>query len=249
MGRLAVRKQRRMLLGWFKWTPVVAIPFAVLFIHAWLNVHILRADYVLRELDREARELQEQLRHAGVVQAVQQAPEALAVHASQMEFILPQPGQQEIIAYNAVDIRPMPEDKSFELARRTPASMVPNEPVRMAKPTKLEAPAGAATIGAATATATATAGADTAVSAAPVTDTERATAPMAPAGLPDTEWVTVEVALPVTATASAAASSPVASPSREPEPVRPPVMLDLPEDLFIEELLPFDLDTGGLEVL
>ena len=51
MQRMTIKNQRRILRGWIKWVPVLAIPFSVLFFHAWLNIQILRADYALRKLD------------------------------------------------------------------------------------------------------------------------------------------------------------------------------------------------------
>ncbi len=118
MRNLLVRRQRRMLRGWFRWIPVLAIPFTVLFIHAWLNIQILRADYVLRELDKESKVLQGQLDHAGVVQSVQQDPEILAAQADRLEFVPPKPGQREVISYNPREFTPSPDEEAFAMAQR-----------------------------------------------------------------------------------------------------------------------------------
>jgi hypothetical protein len=120
MGKLLVRKQRRMLRGWIKWVPVIAIPFAVLFTHTWLNIQILRADYVLRETDKEVKQLQEELLYAGVVKTVKQDPDILAAQAAELGFVPPKPGQRELIDYDPTKLMFQSPDNDFAVARRAP---------------------------------------------------------------------------------------------------------------------------------
>lgn len=117
MHRTSTKNQRRALWGWIKWAPVVAIPFSVLFFHAWLNVQILRADYVLRELSSKARELDDQLAHTDVAGSIHEAPEILAERAELLDFVPPGPGQREAIPYDPAVLDRFPEDSVFEMAR------------------------------------------------------------------------------------------------------------------------------------
>lgn len=126
MHRMTVKHQRRILRGWLKWTPVLAIPFSILFFHAWLNIQILRADYVLRELDAEARDLTDRLNHTGIAQTIHEDPEVLAAQAGTMNFVPPQPGQREVIRYDPNVPLVHLEDTMFDLALRdTPAQPDP----------------------------------------------------------------------------------------------------------------------------
>ena len=231
MGGLMARRQRRMLRGWIKWIPVVAIPFSVLFTHAWLNIEILRADYVLRELDKESRLLQEELRRAGIDQSDQEVLEILADQALEMDFIDPKPGQQELILYDPAEFLAHPDEQVFEMAHRDephpePAVIAPTMSTPVAEPAAplTEAPL-------------------TAEIGAPVDAPERATpesvestTPVAPVE-PSPVWLTVEES----------AETVFALP--EPAPEEATVVLELPEDAYVEELPGIEADMGTLEVL
>jgi len=122
MKRSSMKKQRRMLRGWVKWVPVVAIPFSILFFHTWLNIQILRADYVLRELDSEAREWSERLNNTGMAETIREDPNMLAEQAEQMVFVQPSPGQREMIYYDpSIPLVP-PADGDFTVAQLDGAS-------------------------------------------------------------------------------------------------------------------------------
>lgn len=117
MKRTTMKKQRRVLRAWVKWVPVVAIPFSILFFHTWLNIQILRADYVLRELDGEAREWADRLNHTGVAETIREDPAMLAEQAEQLAFVQPSPGQREIIYYDPAVPLVAPEDENFAVAQ------------------------------------------------------------------------------------------------------------------------------------
>ncbi|MBL7648786.1 MAG: hypothetical protein JNK74_21625 [Candidatus Hydrogenedentes bacterium] len=118
MKRSTMKKQRRVLRGWVKWVPVVAIPFSILFFHTWLNIQILRADYVLRELDGEAREWADRLNHTGVAETIHEDPAMLAEQAEQLAFVQPSPGQREIIYFDPNVPLVAPEDANIAVAQR-----------------------------------------------------------------------------------------------------------------------------------
>lgn len=117
MKRSSVKKQRRVLRGWVKWVPVVAIPFSILFFHTWLNIQILRADYVLRELDSEAREWADRLNHTGMAETIHEDPAMLAEQAEQLAFVQPSPGQREMVYYDPTVPLVAPEDENFAVAQ------------------------------------------------------------------------------------------------------------------------------------
>lgn len=114
MNKKTMKRQRRALWGWVKWVPVVSIPFSILFFHTWLNIQILRADYVLRELDSEARELAERLNSTGMEETIHEDPNMLSEQAKLMDFVQPSPGQRESIPW-----RPLayPEEANFAVAQ------------------------------------------------------------------------------------------------------------------------------------
>jgi hypothetical protein len=124
MKRSTMKKQRRVLRGWVKWVPVVAIPFSILFFHTWLNIQILRADYVLRELDSEAREWADRLNHTGVAETIHEDPAMLAEQAEQLAFVQPSPGQREMVYYDPTVPLVAPEDANFAVAQRVDGNQV-----------------------------------------------------------------------------------------------------------------------------
>jgi hypothetical protein len=234
MKRMTVKKQRKVLRGWIKWVPVVAIPFAILFFHTWLNIQIIRADYVLRELDAEAREWADRLNHTGMAETIHQDPAMLAAQAEQLAFVQPSPGQREIIYYDPsiplvapeVDIPTNnPEDENIAVAQ-TEGSTQPN-PVATESMTDQSA------------------------------YVER------PALTPALESVAVPVAQPIP---SAVEPAPVAVEVAPEVPVTPevpaasvlteapammvtPVVLELPEEAYVEEVTVLESEMESLESL
>lgn len=117
MKRSSMKQQRRVLWGWIKWVPVLSIPFSVLFFHTWLNIQILRADYVLRELDGEAREWADRLNSTGMAETIHEDPAMLAEQAEQLAFVQPSPGQREMIYYDPSIPLVRPEEENFAVAQ------------------------------------------------------------------------------------------------------------------------------------
>ena len=213
MGKLLVRKQRRMLRGWIKWVPVIAIPFSVLFTHTWLNIQILRADYVLRETDKEVKKLQEELRYAGVVQTVKQDPDILAAQAARLGFVPPKPGQRELIDYNPAKLMSQSPDDGFAVARRASDNNAPVAPV------------------------------------SPEWDTDAMeVSPIAPAeAMTPSEEFEAAIISPVQTVRELEEATGISVQVEVPTEV--PVLLDMPEDAYVEEAPGIETDMGGLEVL
>lgn len=243
MNRMTLRKQRRILRSWIKWVPVVAIPFAILFFHTWLNVQIIRADYVLRELDAEAREWTDRLNHTGVAETIHEDPSILAEQAEVMAFRQPSPGQREVIHYDpAIPVFP-PEDQNIAIARRE--GMTESEPAvteslsgRVEPDYVVSEPVALEAIEAAPAPAESVAVAPTVV--------ETVSTPAAPVEPPAPTTVTeapvmVETSVPLPALDGATAFSPA--------PDGPAVVLDEPGAVSVPDLGDLEAAMESLESL
>lgn len=233
------KKDRGVLRGWIKWVPVLAIPFSILFFHAWINIQILRADYVLRELNAESRKWADRLESTDIAKTFHEDPEVLAERASLLEFVQPTPGQREIIYYDPASVPPHPEDTHFEMARHdAPALATP------AANESRGAQSALAVIGAPFASAPGVAPPSPAPDPSPVSEpapaaaAQAAVATASPAA--DVALVTTPVVLPLAGAASANVETIAA-------PAAAPVVLDLPPDTRGINLL--DEGMGGLDSL
>jgi hypothetical protein len=225
MHRMSAKKQRRILRGWWKWVPVLAIPFSILFFHAWINLQILRADYVLRELNAEARKLADSLNNTGIKETLHEDPEVLAERAVLLEFVPLQPGQREHILYQPAPRRLHPEDAAFTMARRDGEAAVP------APSTEHDPTAETQSVMAPTIT----------VPAAPVVPDGGVAAPPAAADAVVSSPVTAPVLLEIEDTpeplqpAATTGAVPGGESASGPAMVKTPVVLDLPDDAFRDE--------------
>ncbi len=223
MKRSSMKKQRRVLRGWVKWVPVVAIPFSILFFHTWLNIQILRADYVLRELDSEAREWADRLNHTGVAETIHEDPAMLAEQAEQLAFVQPSPGQREMVYYDPAVPLVAPEDANFAVAQRVDGNQVDRGATESLADQAIPVPA-------------------------PTLD---GTAAMSdePAPLVSQEAPAVEpvpVALPVPVSEPAPLDVP---PATAPDTTVTNVVLDLPEEPFTEDVVDLESAMESLESL
>ena len=232
MHSFTKKSHRRSLRGWIKWVPVLTLPFSILFFHAWINIEILRADYVLRELNAEARDLAEKLSHSDIAETIHEDPEVLASRAALLEFVQPDPGQRELIRYEPASLIGHREEHGYEMAALDTAPMP--EPAldeaRSARGTTAATPIPAAPLQA-----------DVPIQPEPVT-------PFVLEIEPAFESVVVpQATLPAKAdtpgTMAPAADPPVKF-------VRTPVVLDLPDNAFLDAPHTLmDVDMGDLESL
>jgi hypothetical protein len=219
-----MKKQRRVLRAWVKWVPVVAIPFSILFFHTWLNIQILRADYVLRELDGEAREWADRLNHTGVAETIREDPAMLAEQAEQLAFVQPSPGQREVIYYDPAVPLVAPEDENFAVAQLEEGRQAPAEESEARADQSPAVPVPAA---------------DTAIpapSAAPVVEV--------PADSPAMDQVPVAVPIPAVQPATPEATTPAAS-----DAAVDGVVLEVPEAPMVEEVVDLESAMESLESL
>lgn len=221
---MTVKKQRKVLRGWIKWVPVVAIPFAILFFHTWLNIEIIRADYVLRELDAEAREWADRLNHTGVAETIHQDPEMLAEQAEQLAFVQPSPGQRESIPWRQLDI---PEDTNFAVAQLdSPSQPDPAVTESMsAQSAYVDTPSAAPTTEVVATQPPLDYPAPSAVEIAPATVAPTPAEPITPN--PPTESIPLD----------------------GPATVTTPVVLELPEDAYIEDMTVLEAEMESFESL
>lgn len=229
---MTVKKQRKVLRGWIKWVPVVAIPFAILFFHTWLNIQIIRADYVLRELDAEAREWADRLNHTGMAETIHEDPGMLAEQAEQMAFVQPSPGQREIIYYDPSISLVAPEDANFAVAQLDDQS--PPDPATSESKSEQSAYVESPVL-------------------VPVVESAEIA--------PESVLVPTEIATPSTvAPAPVAVEAPPAEPvmpeapaestaSDVPATVVTPVVLELPEEAYVEDLTVLESEMESLESL
>ena len=116
---MAARKpriQRDAFRGWWKWTPVLAVWFSVLFFDAWLNHARLANDYQYFNLLQEHRKLAAELRAIQVDQASLEALDRLDLQAEALGLGEPRPEQIQTISYTPVAETVSREDP-FMLAR------------------------------------------------------------------------------------------------------------------------------------
>lgn len=221
MKRSTMKKRRRVLRGWVKWVPVVAIPFSILFFHTWLNIQILRADYVLRELDSEAREWADRLNHTGVAETIHEDPAMLAEQAEQLAFVQPSPGQREMVYYDPTVPLVAPEDANFAVAQRVDGNQVDLGTTESLADQAISVPA------------------PTVDGAAAMSDEP---APVVSQETPAVE--PVPVALPVSVPAPSEAP-----PATSPDTVVTNVVLELPEEPFTEDVVDLESVMESLESL
>lgn len=223
MKRSTMKKQRRVLRGWVKWVPVVAIPFSILFFHTWLNIQILRADYVLRELDSEAREWADRLNHTGVAETIHEDPAMLAEQAEQLAFVQPSPGQREMVYYDPTVPLVAPEDANFAVAQRVDGNQVDLGTTESLADQAISVPA------------------PTVDGAAAMSDEP---APVVSQETPAVE--PVPVALPAPVSVPAPSEAP---PATTPDTVVTNVVLELPEEPFTEDVVDLESAMESLESL
>jgi len=110
---LRTRRQRRKeaLKRWWKWLPALAAWFFVLFFEAWLNDERWKNDYEYWNLLQEYRAAEQDLRAVQAEEARLETLDRLDLHAQALGLKQAEPGQIEVLAYDATS-----ELKRFEQA-------------------------------------------------------------------------------------------------------------------------------------
>lgn len=107
------KRQRRkeVLKRWWKWLPALAAWFFVLFFEAWLNDERWKNDYEYWNLLQEYRAAEQELRAVQVEEARLETLDRLDLHAQALGLRESDPGQIEVLGYDAAS-----EIKRFEQA-------------------------------------------------------------------------------------------------------------------------------------
>jgi hypothetical protein len=89
--------------NWFRWLPVLLVPFSVLFVETWLHTRILRDDYESYTLQIELRRLQESLKELRGQEASLNRLDRLDEQAPDLGLVEPEPDQIVILSPSAVE--------------------------------------------------------------------------------------------------------------------------------------------------
>lgn len=136
MRRISRIERRSLLLGWFKWVALVAIPFSVLFFDTRLNIQIRHKDYELGQLNMERRRLDAELDIIHSREAQLSGVEYLSVIADQLALAPPDTQQFQSIAYREAPRRiPVMTASETEIASSRPTEITLNQetPVTLAQ--------------------------------------------------------------------------------------------------------------------
>lgn len=95
------RRQRRALLGFLWWMPLLCAAFAALFVDVWLGVQRTEADYREAELMARMRAAEKELAGFNYTVASRQKMDRLASLALALGLKEPQPGQMQRLVYGA----------------------------------------------------------------------------------------------------------------------------------------------------
>lgn len=101
---------RRPLLGaMLKWFLVLLIPFGVMLLEGWMHLRVLHNDYAQGRLRVQINEAREQVTQLRLEQAKLEAMGRLALKASELGLVKPEPNQIEEIGRNSLyDLRETP---------------------------------------------------------------------------------------------------------------------------------------------
>jgi len=121
------RGRRTTLGGVWKWTPLIGVPCAVLFVETWLNTQTFQNDYEVAQINQRIKSLQQALDTFEVAQARLEALDRIDVAVQETDLVEPEPGQIEVIYYAESDETPDDGVVSYVMASR-PTGAVVREP-------------------------------------------------------------------------------------------------------------------------
>ena len=100
-------RQRYVVREWFRWIPVLLLPFSALFFDTWLNTEILKRDFRMANLNAELRRLRETLDMYRVHEAQLENLDRIEFEAPDLGLVPAEPRQIQVIHYvESVDIQP-----------------------------------------------------------------------------------------------------------------------------------------------
>jgi len=117
MRAMSRRVRRQVMYGWIKWVPVLFVIFSVLYVDAWLNTETRNNDYELAKSSTRIREIQESINAMRAEEAYLEGIKRLALLASEIGMVEPQPEQIQVVRYTTSDRRVVADDVPMALAR------------------------------------------------------------------------------------------------------------------------------------
>jgi hypothetical protein len=117
MRAMSRRVRRQVMYGWIKWVPVLFVVFSVLYVDAWLNTETRNNDYDLAKSSTRIREIQESINAMRAEEAYLEGIKRLALLASEIGMVEPQPEQIQVVRYATSDRRVLADDVPMALAR------------------------------------------------------------------------------------------------------------------------------------
>ncbi len=91
------RQRRASLSGWWKYVPLLAVPFLVIFAEAWMNIELLGHHYHANELSTQARQLRSEIETLRDQRHNLERLERIYAEALEFGLTEPDPGQIEIM--------------------------------------------------------------------------------------------------------------------------------------------------------
>lgn len=91
------------LLNWVWWSPVLLLPFSVVFLDTWLSTKAIQRDYRINELTSRMAEVQAQLDDLRVQEAELRAIRRIDHEAPNLGLKQPEPEQIRTIYYTEAD--------------------------------------------------------------------------------------------------------------------------------------------------
>ena len=114
MKRTKPRKTLKHLQrGVFRWLPILALPFCMLFFEVWLQLHIYQNDYEKARLAEEMQQLEEQIDALQSREADLQAFGRLESYIPELDMVAPQRSQITVILPQEPESEAGPEGLAY----------------------------------------------------------------------------------------------------------------------------------------
>lgn len=90
-------QRRASLSGWWKYVPLLAAPFLIIFAEAWLNIGLLTNHYRASELSAQSRQLRSEIENLRDQRRDLERLERIYAEALELGLAEPNPGQIELM--------------------------------------------------------------------------------------------------------------------------------------------------------
>lgn len=97
------RQRRASLSGWWKYIPLLAAPFLIIFAEAWLNIGLLTHHYRASELSAQSRQLRSEIEILRDRCHDLERLERIYAEALELGLAEPNPGQLELMDFQGTE--------------------------------------------------------------------------------------------------------------------------------------------------